>query len=417
MNSRTRPTKSSRRVRLLAAMAAAAAVVAVIATSVALSGGTDTPRKADSRMILASVPRYYMALVGMKYKDPNQPSEYANNPQEAVIQDTETGAVLATIRPPDGYSSFEEVTGSADDRTFVLAAQVGKYTHNQYGLAPVKFFRVRFNPSSGSATLTALRIPELPKFKTVDAGLVGMALSPNGTEIAISVQPSAQKGLSGAMPPLELRVYSLHTGAVVRSWRQSGGITGFGPLIGNEVDQDSGAVSWAGEGTLAFNWLTFEHVVRGKLQPFSDYAGVWLLNTNAASGGLMAHSRRVIRFPANPDPNKVSFRWDGVLTSDGTKIVAPVGVQGSPLGPTSTSAFEEFSAATGRPIRILHEVSTRAPGVNAVEWTNSTGSVLVVDAPARRGGHYVVGVLSGNRFTPLPGAPPVTPITTVDLAF
>lgn len=48
-------------------------------------------------------------------------------------------------------------------------------------------------------------------------------------------------------------------------------------------------------------------------------------------------------------------------------------------------------------------------GLNcSVIWTNSSGSVLVVAAPEARGKvglRSVYGVLRGNRFTPIPGAP------------
>lgn len=69
-------------------------------------------------------------------------------------------------------------------------------------------------------------------------------------------------------------------------------------------------------------------------------------------------------------------------------------------------AFEEFSASTGRLVRTLHEVEGEV--FNSLEWTNSSGSVLVVAAPAKTGGKTVLGVLSGRRFVAIPGAPQPT---------
>jgi hypothetical protein len=41
-------------------------------------------------------------------------------------------------------------------------------------------------------------------------------------------------------------------------------------------------------------------------------------------------------------------------------------------------------------------------------WSNPSGSVLIVQAPTGNGKQAVFGVLSGNKFIPIPGAPEVT---------
>jgi hypothetical protein len=55
---------------------------------------------------------------------------------------------------------------------------------------------------------------------------------------------------------------------------------------------------------------------------------------------------------------------------------------------------------------VLHPVER----TEALEWTNPSGSVLVVAAPAKGHRNPVLGVLAGDRFIPIPGAPPVRQI-------
>ncbi len=111
----------------LAPLAAAAAVAAVVAASLAISttfhgharstGQAAAPRWNGSPIGPASalhkVPPYFVVL-------PPQALIYARTAQ---VRSTVTGHVLATFSPPRPYKVFTWVSGTADDRTFVLAAQ------------------------------------------------------------------------------------------------------------------------------------------------------------------------------------------------------------------------------------------------------------------------------------------------------
>ena len=59
------------------------------------------------------MPPYFVVL-------PPQALIYART---ALVRSTITGRVLATVSPPRPYKVFTWVSGTADDRTFVLAAQ------------------------------------------------------------------------------------------------------------------------------------------------------------------------------------------------------------------------------------------------------------------------------------------------------
>jgi hypothetical protein len=360
-----KPPRHRRAFAVLAPLAAATAVVAVIAAVVVFSGGThpQRPAPASSRVSLNSVPRYYMALV-----ETAPMSRY----DEAIVRDTLTGATLTTVHVPKPFLAFDSVTAAANDRSFVLSASIGPLM-DQY--KPTGLFLARFNPHTRAVALTKLPIPAIPNTEFLN----GMALSPSGTELAISVQTGKSKLLNLA----RVSVYSLATGAV-RSWRAYGGSIGI-------TEYDSVSISWSRSGELAFNWSSNSPDLRLAAEEY----GVYLLDLAKAGHSLSTDSRHVVRWPsAGLDPS-----WDSVATPDGKEIVAPVFRNGGDI-----CAFEEFSAPRGRLLRILDKTDCSEP-FNSVVWTNSTGSVLVVVGPSDRGLRLVLGVLSGSRFIPIPGKP------------
>jgi hypothetical protein len=381
---RRAPT-TRRHFRVLAPVAAAVAVAVVIALAAGISARTrsagNTGASSAAGVSLSCtrpdslcVPRYYLDLTG-------------------VIRDRITGAVITTIRLPRPYRAIDAIAGAADDRTFVVAAQ----TEKGYGPYPVRLFLARFNPADGSATVSALPIPAIGPAPL----LTGLALSPDGRQLATAVLNGPDRNDS------LVSVYSLTGGRTlgpVKSWQGSGTI-GLSPY-------DSGSISWSGGGTLAINW---EAARSSNLQLPTE--AVLLLDTTAPSGGLLAHSRFLLNSePADPaDPG---LAGDGLLTPDGTKVVAvtttirPIRA-GQHLAPRLWTEIEEFSAQTGDPVGYVHRITASSPD-ETLEWTNSTGSALVVAAPPRAGRPAVFGVLIGNRFYSIPGAP--TPVPSPSIA-
>ncbi len=136
--------------------------------------------------------------------------------QHAVVRASATGAVLATITAPRPYRTLTWVSGAADDRTFVLAAQRWwRITRGKGGLAAeqrdsdtrVRFFRLRLGPSGRVAQLTTLPLPEKPQA----AQLAGIALSPDGSKLAIALHGS---GPANAQRDPKIGVISLATGSM-----------------------------------------------------------------------------------------------------------------------------------------------------------------------------------------------------------
>src|SRR5262249_17742172 len=123
----TLPRLPRRWMAWLTPLAAAAAVAAVVATSLAISApfhghtGNNGPTGAS---------RWPGPPLGPRAALPKRPPSFGELPPQeliyartALVRSTVTGRVLTTVSPPRPYKIFTFVSGTADDRTFVLAAQ------------------------------------------------------------------------------------------------------------------------------------------------------------------------------------------------------------------------------------------------------------------------------------------------------
>ena len=366
-------------------LAAAAAVAGVVAGSLALSGTlpgrTPAGRAAAGPLrgapmggpgALRKVPPYYAGLA--------DPSDIVGG-QRAVIRSSRTGAVLATVRPPRPFGLFTWVSAAADDHTFILAAQRywpiasgnrGMPAERHDNTTPTSFFKLSFTPSGRTARLT-----ELPSLGTVvSSQLAGMAVSPDGTKLALDLRQSIQ-------------VISLATGAK-RTWRWPGG-----GWVGNW--KPFGQVfSWSAGG----NELAFQQWSGGS----PSIAHVRVLDTTAP-GRSLSRARLVITFPASSRVLTLGGQ-NTLLTPDGAKIVAATMKQAAKSPYPVQLEITEFSARSGKIERSMDTFRFPSSGPwQEVLWSNAQGSTVIVTDPRGKHGGQVAGVLSGNRFTPLPGNP------------
>jgi hypothetical protein len=341
-------------------MAAAAAVLAVIIASLAISGVIlRRPAgigPAGSSGVFAKVPRYFIALPQV--------------PGRAIVGATATGAVLGTIAPPKPYTVFTWVAAAGDSQTFVLGAAP------RADRGPVRFYRLVLSQSGHPGRLIPLPIP--PETATVS----GLALSPDGSKLAVSLSPI--HGQTGS----KIQVFSLATGTR-REWAWPGQGT-----IGEiSLGVSSGSNSWeANNRTLLFEVTTTTRTGwPGQLR---------LLDTATPAGSLLASSTR-IPIPAADvgwQHNNATHRIIGIplITGDGTKLVAPFFHSSAPpkvFGFTIT----EFSVRTGQPVRVLYQQRTASEnGATGVWWVDASGAAVI----ATRG--PVFGVQTATAFTPLP---------------
>jgi hypothetical protein len=382
----------------LVPLAAAASVTAVVAASLAIPTALHSGRQAASRPAgpFAGVPPYYIVLAG------KNPSPVVMQRQFAEVRATATGAILARVIPPRPYRTFAAVAGAGDGRTFVLAAGPWAVTYKDGGKsireAPTKFFLLHIGAGGHSTRLTALLIPRQPG----DAS--DIALSPDGSKLAVALRDPSAGGPA-------IQVFDVATGAE-RVWRWPGG----GPVT-NNAGAEGAVLSWTADNrTLAFQqWVT------------GNIIHLRLLDTTAPGGSLRAASRLLLTWPGDGANwhyvhgkiSNVLFGFSAIITPDGSKIVAATeDLAKHPL--SSELAFTEFSAATGKVVKVLGRwpIPGMYPGqIQDVLWTNPSGSKLIVlahkpGAPAKdphstnsAGYGIEFGVLNGNRFTPLPGAP------------
>ena len=351
----------------LAPAAAAAAVVGVVIGSLAISGLILRPARtgpANSPGVFAKVPRYFVAIPEVSGR--------------AVVGATATGAVRGTIAPPTPYTVFTWVAAAGDGLTFVLGASPGLHRGDAIDKPrPVKLFRLVLGRSGHPGRLVPLSMPP-------ETGVTGVAVSPDGSKLAVSFLPA--HGQTGS----RVQVFSLATGAR-REWVWPGR----GTLGSVAMLVASGGLQWEADNRT----LMFEVTTRTSA---GWPARLYLLDTAASGGSLLASSTRI------PVPGtelgwlhtNAKHRITGMplITGDGTKLVAPFYHQEAPprvFGFTIT----EFSVRTGKPVRVLYQRRTATEAAStAVYWVNTHGTaVIAVRGP-------VFGVQTPTTFTPLPPA-------------
>jgi hypothetical protein len=272
------------------------------------------------------------------------------------------------------------VSAAADDRTFVLAAQ--RYWHIASGAAglpaesrdnntPTVFFKLTFGPAAGAAQLAPLPVPE----RIHSSDLAGMAVSSDGTRLALDLRQSIQ-------------VVTLATGAI-RSWTWPGG-----GWIGN-WKPDGQIFSWSADGS----YLAF--------QQWGGHLGetmhVRLLDT-AVPGTSLTTARVIQTFPDTRGAGTLAT-GNALLTPDGTRIVTSVSFYPQQISRRGYEQITEYSARTGRPV-LTEDRFAPSVGWQDVLWAGPGGKALVVSdprgKPTRYGPGNVLGVLTRNRFTPIP---------------
>jgi serine/threonine protein kinase len=276
---------------------------------------------------------------------------------------TATGAVLGTVKAtaPDG--TIVGVTGAADDRTFVLDEQPLATGNANQSFEPHTYYLLRLGADGTPGPATPLPITE-----PSGAGVTGVTVSPDGTELAVAVSPNNVK----SEPNLtDLRIYSMSTGAVLRTWSANG-------TIGFSGERE--ALTWTSDQqTMGFVWL-------GNSQ--NSEQGEWLLNLGLTGTSLVGDSRQAMSLT-----NNLPFgcQADLIITPDGSAVACA-----ATNSPNNETAFYEFSTDNGQLIRTLAQVASN--GTADVLWSNASGSVLIGAAAQGQ-----VGMITGGTFTPLPG--------------
>jgi len=357
----------------LAPLAAAVVVVAVILGSLAVTGGGAGRAIPATRVTLAGVPPYYVALtrLGGVFNPGGEAMPVDAIADGAEVRSTATGAVLATIALPQPYEFFGSITAAADDRTFVLSVEEG-FGHTQGN----RLFVLHIDPApQGPATSPArhVRVSLEPLPASLPASdSTAMALSPDGTSLAAEIGD-------------RLYVFNLVTGTQ-RTWSfQSGSGYSFGP---GTPCRDCGALSWTTDG---------QHIAFIYFGASANSAAVGWLDTSGPGTNALAVSKPVALAAAD---TTMTEHWRGaIITPDGRTVLAgaDLATKGGPDG------LLKVSTATGKVTAIL-SIPDAYPNSDQVLYTNATGNVLVVSSYPDSGQvtGLNAGILRGDTYTPIP---------------
>jgi len=375
--------RRSRRWLSWGAPLAAAALVAAVAVSLALvrqAEGpppvTPTPATSGSATPLASIPRYYVALAGVGRSRPGV--------LKAVVGDEQTGRTVAVLNPSAGQN-FYGVTGAADDRTFVVTSYAGTET---------TWYLLRLTPGAANpAQLTRLPI------KPVAARVAGLALSPDGRELAVMWRT----GTTQANAVTYLAVYSMTSGAALRTW-----IT-----RGDNMNAIGGAANEQG-----LSWVNGDEGIDFRWSVLKDGTGIYTtlirrIDVTAPGGDLLADSRVAVRLPNTVAVTKTTRSWPcytSLTAGNGTVVCGTLSTGNSFQEVCSTvpPSFVTYSGTTGKRLKVLYQYHGQCLyAVSVVVWTDPTASrVIAFLALSEKGINMAAtdqfGVITDGRFTPLP---------------
>jgi hypothetical protein len=334
--------------RVIVPLGAAAAVTG-IAVAATVMGGSEPavsrpPAAPTTPGLWHGVPEYDFGVTGI----------VGRARPELVAGDTRSGRILATAHSPSTCMFNPNPAAAGDDRTLALTC-----TGRSFGQKALVYL-ARFNPVTRTLSVTTSRLPEIPD-------VVALAISADGSQIATA----SVADFGGRRARTMLTVYSVADGRAERTWSAAGTAQG---------------LSWGAGSLLAFGYSGVTHP--GQTQ------GIRLLDTGAASGNLLHASR--LALPWTLPGGYELFGPGPVLSGNSATIATGLSV----LRPKSvTGEFAEFSTATGRMLR--HWAPTFYPGEEVI-WSDRTGKTLVVLFPAHRdSANVVLGIMTGERFTPL----------------
>ena len=363
---------------------AAAAVVALVATLLVVlrqapETGPVSPASPSTSPFAAAIPRYYVALAG---------AGGAPARMKAVVGDDQTGRTVAQLIP-SASQNFYGVTGAADDRTFVV-------TNYTAATEQTTWYLLRLNPGAAQPT----QLTELP-IKPVAAHVAGLALSPDGRELAVMWR-SATTQVNAVT---YLAVYSMATGAALHTWITRG--DNYNAIAGGANGE---GLSWVGgERSIDFRWTVANSGANGG---FTNT--VRRIDVAAAGADLLASSRVAVKLPPTTTPVKSAFSEPcdtSITAANGTVVCGTTtysAVSYKEVCSTLPPSFVTYSGTTGKQTGVLYRYHGQclAAGVMPV-WADPTASHVIAFLLRSVKGVKVsatddFGLVTAGHFTLLP---------------
>jgi hypothetical protein len=431
----SRPSRSVRQAwRLWLVPAAAALAVVAVAVSLVLarsapetsaaSPGAAAPAASSAGGAPAlgpeGVPPYYVALPvafgWYAYAPPTEPAGSGG----LVVGSTATGKRLADVAAPAGLT-FNVVTGAADDRTFVVGATSISSLKGAEPNWTETWYLLTISPGSAHvARLSRLPVPAVPN-------VTGVAISPDGTELAVAYQQLTTPPAGSASGSPGLTLWSVATGRALRHWgTPKGQVTASTPAAGYSsdalnLDALATALRWTPDGReLAFAW---------------NGAAIRLLNLVSAASGqgdlVKASTLRAVTgtgyTPAgSSDTCDPAGGWSlstGAVTFTCAGAVTPASPATGPgcgkAAPAHPAFIQEIKLGGGasETTTLAQSLSCTSASSPAVEnatlgWSSADGA-RVIGAFNAGFGNARYGVYTRNKFAALPALPGAGSPTTV----
>jgi hypothetical protein len=340
---------------------AAAVVVLVAGTLVTLKAlrneaaplASSTPVASSSPIAgpssaAGATPRYYVAFGWARI-----PDSWA-----IIVGDEQAGKTIATFPLPKGGTLYSgAASGAADDRTFVASAD-----SSRGAAGSPTWYLVRIFPGAADPVrITKLHI----KFPTGE-GVRGIALSGDGTELAVVAMPNNASFSAGV--PLTLQFYSVATGRLQHSWPAGARATAGNP-------EPIADLSWVGDSTVGFA-VTYAPEVSEEVRT---------LDISKTGASLLADSRLVWSQYVPPAPrgtrNPPHACDTPFLTGNGQAVVCGNSTY-SPGDKRLSALWLAYPLATPTRPRVIggvtepREVSS-FNGPISVDWTNPSGTEMI----------------------------------------
>jgi DUF1707 SHOCT-like domain len=304
---------------------AMACVAAVVAAMLLAGVGVAVFLRAPGPLP-AGAPRYYV-----------QQGFSEAPPPVTVVRATATGAVTASVRCPWQDASIGDIA-AADDQMFFMACQqmAGKGAHADVTGSRIYRFRV-----TGSGRVSGYSLVPGGALAGLQAG--DLAVSADGSEVAITTTPAAAAGSAGAA---EIMTINTRTGARA-VWHNA-------PAASGQMTFGIGDLSLTANGReLAF--LGTPRCIRGPCRPTGNGEEVRAVSP-ATRGGNLSSSRLLLRQSALMRL-ATGYIDDAVISPDGSSVAVVEMITPGGQADTTVSVVQ-VSAATGRPLRVRYQVDT-----------------------------------------------------------
>jgi hypothetical protein len=350
--------------RVMEAVAVAAAVVLIAGLGVAAARVFGASPAGPSAISRAGPPRYYV-----------QQSFGLGKQPPVVVRATATGRVTATVScPQPGTQIPFQGIAATDNRMFIIDCQKIEKAGTKYTVTGSRIYRMRL---TGSGQISGYSL--LPGGTLGRHGLEAISTTLNGSEVAVTLGPAALGEFSSPSAPADVLVINTKTGARA-VWRG-------GPKVFS-----AGDLTFTNNGR-ELEFLGTTRCPRTKRSRCEELRAV----SPPTAGGQLDSSHLLLQLSALARSHG-EYIEPAIITTGGSTLTAVV--DHNQNSPHSESIWVvQYSAATGRQLRVLYRMRTGNGFFYRFLSTDPTGRCLLFNAGPTSG--TLNGWIDHRRLIPL----------------